>query len=820
MALLHWCAGSFYCCTAWLLLLGDRPVHAFQVLPTPPVAYFSSHRRNKAALRLRLRSPRLAASSTSATTTDDDSNLFFATTAPVSDSAHLSVAAATTGTAPSTENSPVQQQKQRVLGSQELLMLPRQYGPGSTTFPPMNHVAVYVLSSTPTVPDLQKAIDSVIVAHPLLSAHVQGDGEPTRRIDMMQMVRDGEPSPLTFVVDNTITADRVLRLVESDNVRASWQTAFVRDLDDGSWCQTDQGPLWKVELHIHQLKSPTQGAKSDLDECALLFSFNHAISDQSSANRLTDAILQSLSEIESTGGSVVTPPVLQSMPVALEDSVLGREQRWSDVQTAGVTFDTIQYVAGKAAEGLKNPVILPDPTPIGGSSKDGDNDENSKSNAGNPLTWALTIISGRAAGGEDSDSRARRSTVQFRSLSQSATEALAVACRARGVSMSNALTAAATFTTTDFIGTRPVGGIQGGEQRKMRNYKALQSLDMRRFGAQLDKGETVACMAGSHDLIHGSLADWSGETLRKNPSEKRLAQFWSLAADGKQQTEDFIAGGGPIQAVRVFDFAMTIADLNNLVHLTAQSKDTKGRAYSVGVTNVGVYERQVGFQRKGETERHLLKIQNGKYKIKDVYYATPHVTSGCLFQVSGMTLDGQLKLTFNPVEPIISSETNARFADAFVGLLEKISGKPEDHNDDLDAKTSPTTLLSLLPTITAGIGFLAVASHAGAWSRFISSVLEMKANIADPADFWAALNFWIFFAVGHPVLQPILWISDVLHGSPGPMIAGLVPVSFLLGNLIAITVILNSKEVYYYHEYHLRTEFFLFTNMMTYYFAV
>merc|ERR1711971_938655 len=81
----------------------------------------------------------------------------------------------------------------------------------------------------------------------------------------------------------------------------------------------------------------------------------------------------------------------------------------------------------------------------------------------------------------------------------------------------------------------------------------------------------------------------------------------------------------------------------------------------------------------------------------------------------------------------------------------------------------------------AAVGAAAVLSHAGAYARFFSSIQEMKAY-ADPADFSAALNFWIFFAVGHPILQPILWISDVLHGSPGPMVGDLVPVTFILGN--------------------------------------
>ena len=100
-----------------------------------------------------------------------------------------------------------------------------------------------------------------------------------------------------------------------------------------------------------------------------------------------------------------------------------------------------------------------------------------------------------------------------------------------------------------------------------------------------------------------------------------------------------------------------------------------------------------------------------------------------------------------------------------------------------------------LAKATAALGSVALLTHAGGYASFFGSVMEMKNNVADPTDFWAALNFWIFFAVGHPILQPILWISDVLHGSPGPMIASLVPVSFLIGNVIAIGAVAMSKEV-------------------------
>lgn len=97
--------------------------------------------------------------------------------------------------------------------------------------------------------------------------------------------------------------------------------------------------------------------------------------------------------------------------------------------------------------------------------------------------------------------------------------------------------------------------------------------------------------------------------LRINPSTKDLNQFWDLAKEGKSQTQEFIDSSGPTHAVRVFDFAMTISDLNNLVHLTAESKDSQGRAYSAGFTNAGVYERLDSFQREKDSDRPLIEVR-------------------------------------------------------------------------------------------------------------------------------------------------------------------------------------------------------------------
>jgi hypothetical protein len=713
--------------------------------------------------------PKLHVQKIHASNSRNDNEVMFSATTPSSSA--ISTDSTTIGKIASVR---IPKSFNRTLGSQELLMLPRQYKLGDATFPQMNHVSCYVLKidGPLNVESFRQAIDAAVAAHPFLSTRVVGDGEPVRRIDALNMVRswtEPEPHPLLFVSGSPFTSNDILTVLETDDVDSSWKQAFLRDLDNGEWCNISTGPLWKIELHLE----PTErlSGTQQTSKAAVLFRFNHAISDQSSANRLMDQILRHMVEFEDTGQ--IIPVLVETMPVTVEDSVLGVGQRWASVEAGGVSPSTIKYVASKAIEGLKSPVILP---------------ERSSAVEKNNALGALTIISGRTAGGQDSESPKRKSTVQFRSLSKECTDALLSRCRSDGVSISNALTAAVTFTATDFI-----GNAETITTPKMRNYKVLQSLDMRRFGAKVDQGETVACMAGSHDLLHGPLPDFSGAVMRKNPSERRLEQFWKLAIEGKAQTKAFVESDGPAEAVRVFDFAMTVSDLNNLVYLSGQSKDTKGRAYSAGVTNAGVYEKQQGFVFEGESDRTQLQIQHGRYKVDDVHFATSHVTSGCLFQVSALTVDGQLRLTFHPVEPIVDSETNSLFADAFVELLEKVSGNAEPHHDK--EKNILQNALEALPAATAVVGSMFVLSHAGAWVNFFSSVMEMKANVANPADFWAALNFWIFFAVGHPILQPILWISDVLHGSPGPMIGNLVPASFIAGNVLAISVFAMSKEV-------------------------
>ena len=714
--------------------------------------------------------------------------------------------------------SPIHQVLKRKLGSQELLMLPRQYRPKETgtKFPQMTHVTTVTLSATPNLKTLEQALSNVMEVHPLLRCHVEGSGQPTRRIDLFQMVRSGNPDPETFVVPPSVAdcefgpKDLIkvvdVKISEKQTIEASWKQAFEYNLDNASF-DTLKGPMWSLELH----RIAGTGNSSANKPCALLFTFNHAISDQSSANLLIDHLLMELTNVETKKKPFTTARL--DIPKSMEECTLGAGKTFEELGPSSelLSFETAKYVLGKAAEGFKNAPILPD---------------QAKSEAGSGVSAAFETITGRAPGGASALASERVSVVEHRTLSKDTMSRLLEKCRENEVTMSNLLTSIMAFTASDFIdGTsneleKPVSNVTAStnttkatasivanstaatataatvtpavqKSKKKRNYKVLQSLDFRRFGVSPDPCETVGCQAGSMDLMLGPIEDGSGKNILEGTES--LQEVWKLAKDSKDQTKTFcVETNGPQNAVRVFDFAMTISDMNNLVDLTAKSASSQGRAYSAGVTNAGVFEKQQAVPRKSnDSQRSNLKTQHGRYRIEELYYATSHARSGSLYQLSLLTINGEGKLTFHPVSPIVSRETSRQFADNFVSLAKRIASESVDPVGQASKFLSNNGLV--MATSIAGIW--SVTQYSDAWSQFYVSVLEMYNNVNDPADFWAALNFWIFFAVGHPILQPILFLSDVLHGSPGPRVGDLVPLTFIVANVLFIGATLISKQL-------------------------
>jgi hypothetical protein len=113
-----------------------------------------------------------------------------------------------------------------------------------------------------------------------------------------------------------------------------------------------------------------------------------------------------------------------------------------------------------------------------------------------------------------------------------------------------------------------------------------------------------------------------------------------------------------------------------------------------------------------------------------------------------------------------------------------------------DAETPPApAALKYLPA-AAAVGTVGTTLlHAPAFARFVEQWQAISASGVAGEDFSAPLQFWTFFAFMHPLLQPALWISEVLHGSPGPQIGEILPITFLIGNIVAIGALQTVAEL-------------------------
>ncbi|KAL7469410.1 hypothetical protein ACHAXS_009876 [Conticribra weissflogii] len=241
-------------------------------------------------------------------------------------------------------------QERRRLGSMEMFMLPRPVGPDLDPMrfsddilvshsenptlpprqtkerPPMNHIAAFVLSSTPSVTALRRALDNAVRTHPLLRARIAGDGMPRMWLDpVRRMVRwngwgddndkadkidfnedigkkwNGvEEHPLEFVIhaidddysnvtnENDDGRDRNPRKNNVPNywggslrvkniqgstrqdLDASWHERFGHDLDSGTvmsvvGAKEGRGDLWRLELHRLAVGSSTEDGSIDDD---------------------------------------------------------------------------------------------------------------------------------------------------------------------------------------------------------------------------------------------------------------------------------------------------------------------------------------------------------------------------------------------------------------------------------------------------------------------------------------------------------------------------------------------------------------------------
>lgn len=94
------------------------------------------------------------------------------------------------------------------------------------------------------------------------------------------------------------------------------------------------------------------------------------------------------------------------------------------------------------------------------------------------------------------------------------------------------------------------------------------------------------------------------------------------------------------------------------VETEAENPSTLGRGYSCGISNAGVYGG---------------KSKYGDLTLRSIFYGVNTAGTGCLFQLSTVSVDGRLCLNFKAPEPIVSRDTVSAFADGFCHILNVIA---------------------------------------------------------------------------------------------------------------------------------------------------
>ena len=456
-----------------------------------------------------------------------------------------------------------------------------------------------------------------------------------------------DPSPLS----PEELASRALRVqtlpAESgaEALEAAWRGGFEASMDELVLDEDEDGPLWRLTLYAAE-----GGAAS-----AIVYAANHAVSDQLSFNRVLSEILHVIAELRA--GREVGAPTALPLPPSVEGALLGKEQRqaeeikermeliigafgeawgpeiggrrWLPSWDAGrIRLESIKYAFWQmAASGAKVlPTWVPDAEQI-------EREETKWQHMG----------------------RATRNT--FRTLDPDTTKALVKACRARGVTASGALCAAAVLGASDVMGTVD----NPEEPNSAQRYKLLQALDLRtlNFGAgEVDKpgarddwsDGTVIAGTGSLDILV-DLPPEAGAAVRGGDIES----FWRCASDCLGQTREWISQGWGRESLLLFSSGWEFMNMNRVVELGSQDRATLGRAYSAGVSNVGVYAHD---------------IDHGDLALRRVYFGISQTVSAPAVSTSAVTVDGTLCLTTQYATPVWGDQQAEEYADGLVRTLE------------------------------------------------------------------------------------------------------------------------------------------------------
>lgn len=548
--------------------------------------------------------------------------------------------------------------KSREVGSAEQLMLSRMSEGHMIT----THSFVAVLDGFVELERLQDALQWATIRHPMLRAVVKPpDVEQTDEFG--PFFHGGKDGRWTWMPSNLTAAelvDRALEVEDSDAASCSdfssiWKKNFEASLDKSVFDLTS-GPMWRLKLLRHRKTSGDY-------ESAFLVSIIHSLDDQKSANILLNDLLEHMATAER--GQPLSSPEPLPHPRSLEDVFLADEL---DAQRLA------EYALSQAEAGGRPSVMVPSAlrSTERAKKKHWALDPTQPAAMDRPVVVPSVPAQGDMSvlmpGVIDPEtaffSQERNNLVSTRQLSAPVVEKLKQLCRQNNVTVSHAVAVAALLAASDVAHDDLDFGYEA--------YRLLLGVDMRRFAPDGDwTGNTLAFASGALDftirLLPKSGIAYAQEYGENGSSLRALiggVPFWDLARASRHAVEQWVKKGYAAESTRLFDLGVKNLRMENIIRATADSPTTLGRAYSVTVSNAGVY----GF---GPPDG-----QYGSLRLSGLFFGISCAVSGSMVAASTVSVNGELQLTAHGSTPIVNRTDLDTFADTMIRSLTIASEAP------------------------------------------------------------------------------------------------------------------------------------------------
>ncbi|CEL94306.1 unnamed protein product [Vitrella brassicaformis CCMP3155] len=416
----------------------------------------------------------------------------------------------------------------RPLGSWERLLTKTQRNERDAPLS-IAHFSVAELTGTSSLTrdDVRRALEGVVLRHPLLRVQIGDLPVGDECCPRPQSVEWPWFYPLDASADELVDRAVVWVDVEARNsaeLRNEWRT-LVEGTIDGVTFPRD-APLWL----LHVVHSPSAGRS------ALVWLFNHAISDQISAHIVLEDLLDDIQPHSSKHHADNPAPLSVSFPPSVEALLFGNtsiEEPFVDYVRRVFSWQTVKHLV-RATATIVCPVML--------------------------------VLDRRR--GEGLTPSQRHTQLCLRTLGRPLMEKLKHRSRREGTTVTAALIAAALMACQDVSGmSNPL-------------VRFLLSTDLRRFAVNspLPRPCTLSSLGGSVEF-----------NLRVPPALAGSHEaFWRFAKGCREEFRSVIDVSGR-EGPLLFDVGMRVAEIEDVVEKAAASEQTHGRAYTCGLSNAGVW---------------------------------------------------------------------------------------------------------------------------------------------------------------------------------------------------------------------------------------